>query len=101
MAALKLSKSDLINTLTADEELSGLTKKEIKMVVDKVFLILGAVIVAGGVATIQGFGRLFTRVAKAKSFKKIISGEIVEVGERNLPKMKFSKSLVNRVKGLI
>ena len=95
----KYSKSDLIALLIQKESLATLTKKEVKTVVDELFSSIEGIVVDGGAVTIQGLGRFFTREAKAKSFKKITTGEIVAVGERTLPKMKFSKSLVNKVKG--
>jgi DNA-binding protein HU-beta len=91
----KVSKSDLIDYLA---ESTGLSKKATKTVVDRLFDKIETTLVAGDAVTIQGFGRLFTREAKGRSFKKINSDEVINVDARSLPKIKFSKKFVERVK---
>jgi nucleoid DNA-binding protein len=91
----KYSKSDLINVVT---DKTGYAKKEVKNVVDTLFTEIADVVADGGVVTIQGFARFFTKEAQPRSFRKIHSDEIVQVGARQLPKTKFSRNLTNRVK---
>lgn len=91
----KLSKSDLI-TMVADE--TGQSKKDVKNVVDTLFVKIEAAIANGDAVTLQGFGRFYTREAKARVFRKINSTDIVNVGPRQLPKAKFSKKFIERVK---
>lgn len=92
----KFSKSDLVN-MVAEE--TGLTKKDVKRTVDTLFEKIGDIVAAGDSVTIQGFCRFFSKEAQARSFRKINSDEIVEVGVRSLPKAKFSKVFVDKVKG--
>lgn len=91
----KISKSDLINGVA---EKTGQSKKVTKGVVDMLFNDIQDAIVNGDVVTIQGFGRFYTRQAQGRFFKKINSTDIINVGPRSLPKTKFSKKLVERVK---
>ena len=93
----KFSKSDLINIIA---ENLGFTKKDVRAVVNTLFDTISDIIVEGNVITIQKFGRFFVRDAKPRSFKKVNTQEIIEVGERKLPKMRFSKELVSRVKSV-
>lgn len=97
----KLSKSDLINMVhgVANDELEmDISKKNVRAIVDTTFNSLKACLSEGTPVTIQGFGRFETREAKPRTFKKINSDEIVEVSARNLPKVKFSKKLVESIK---
>ena len=93
----RYSKSDLIEEIAGELELS---KKDVKAVVDNVFTKIEGIISTGGAVTIQGFGRFFVKEAKARSFKKIHSDEIVEVGARSLPKTKFSKRFTEKIRNI-
>ncbi len=92
----KYTKEDLVNSTAEKLELP---KKLVKSVVNSVFEDISDIVVEGGTVTIQRFGRFFSKEAKPRSFRKIHSNEIVEVGARDLPKIKFSKKLISRVKG--
>lgn len=96
MADSKYSKSDLIIQVA---ERTGMSKKDTKRVVDAIFDDISDIVATGGVVTIQGFARFFTKEAQPRQFRKIHSDEIVDVGTRDLPKTKFSKRFVERVKG--
>jgi nucleoid DNA-binding protein len=93
---LRCSKSDLIARAA---EATGASRKVVKSVVDTIFNDISNIVAAGGTVTIQGFARFFSKTAQPRSFRKINSGDIVEVGERDLPKTKFSKKFVERIKG--
>lgn len=97
MEKTKYSKSDLVN-MVAEE--TGHTKKAVKEVVDTLFDKMGDIVSGGDSVTIQGFARFFTKEAQARQFRKIHSNEILEVGPRPLPKTKFSKQFVDRVKSM-
>lgn len=96
MSENKYSKSDIIMRVA---EKTGNSKRNVKAIVDSTFNEIADIVADGGTVTIQGFARFFTKKAQPRSFRKINSGDIVEVGVRELPKTKFSKTLVNRVKG--
>jgi DNA-binding protein HU-beta len=90
MADNRFSKSDLIAMVVEETELS---KKDVKVVVDSLFEKIEDTIADGGVVTIQGFGRFFVKEAKARSFKKIHSDEVIEVGERHFQRPSSQRPL--------
>lgn len=91
----KVSKSDLVNIVAGKLEF---TKKDVKLVLNCLFDTVADLIVDGNIVTIQNFGRFYIREAKPRSFRKVRTDEIISVGYRNLPKVRFSKELVSRVK---
>lgn len=98
----KISKSDLVDIISGTLNYS---KKDVRDVVNCLFNTISDLIVGGNVVTIQNFGRFYIRTAKPRTFKRVGAGingtssaEIFMVGERNLPKIRFSRELVNRVK---
>ena len=93
----KLSKSKLIELVTDN---TGLAKKNVKAVIDSVFDTISTAVENKQVVSIQGFGRFFTKEAKPRQFRRINSTETVSVAARSLPKIKFSKRLVDKIKGV-
>jgi len=91
----KYSKADLVNLVS--EEV-GLSKRSVKEVVDSLFDTMSDIVSSGDSITIQGFARFYSKTAKERQFRKIHTDEIIRVDERQLPKAKFSKKLVERVK---
>ena len=92
---MKFSKSDLVERSAAR---TGLSKKLTKHVIDDVFGDMADIIADGGTITIQGLFRLYIKEAQPRTFRKINTGELMEVGERNLPKAKYSKNLISKIK---
>lgn len=76
----------------------GISKKLAKAIVKEVFQNIQDTIVSGGAVTIQGFGRFCQRTAEGRTYRTIRTNELREVGRRNLPKVKFAKNFINRVK---
>ncbi len=95
MEKTKYSKSDLVDII-ADE--TGQSKRSVKVVVDTLFDKIGDLVSDGNSVTIQGFARFFTKEAKPRQFRKIHTDEVIQVEARELPKTKFSKKFVERVK---
>jgi len=91
----RLTKTDLI-AATAEE--NGDSKKSVKKTIDTFLEKLTEAVAAGDIVTLQNLGRIFSKEAKPRSFRKIHSDEVIEVGFRNLPKIKFSKKFTTRVK---
>lgn len=91
----KLSTSELISKVA---EATGVSKKVAKQVIDTTFDTIGSSLSNGDSVTVQNFGRFFTKEAAPRDFKKIGTDEVVSVGARTLPKVKFSKNLVEATK---
>ena len=94
-AAIRLTKTDLI-AMVAEE--NGDNKKNVKKNIDSFFEKMISAIARGDIVTLQNLGRFFSKEAKPRSFRKINSDETIEVGFRDLPKVKFSKKFTSRVK---
>jgi len=90
----KYTKADIIECMADDLNMS---KKDAKKAVDYVFNFVDDVMVEGGVLTIQGHGQYCVRDAKPRTFKQIHTQELVSVGARILPKLKFSKALIKKL----
>lgn len=95
MEKTRYSKSDLVD-MVSDE--TGQSKRSVKVVVDSLFDKMGDLVSEGNSVTIQGFARFFTKEAKPRQFRKIHTDEVIQVAARDLPKTKFSKKFVDRVK---
>ena len=92
----KISKSQIIAEIAEEQ---GKTKTAVKEAIDAFIDKIEDAVAAGDSVTIQGFGRLYSRPAQGRSFRKINSNEVINVGPRVLPKTKFSKKFIEKVKG--
>lgn len=92
----KVSKSQLIEEIANEQEVSRMFTKEI---IDLFMEKIEEAVVNGDSVTLQGFGRIYSRETRGRAFRKINSEDFIDVGSRVLPKIKFSKKFVERVKG--
>ena len=89
-----MNKKDLI---TAIAEETGMTKKDVAIVVDAAFDKITAAMVAGDKVQLMGFGTFETRERGERTGKNPRTGETVTIAACKAPAFKAGKSLKDAV----
>ena len=89
-----MNKKDLI---TAIAEETGMTKKDVAIVVDAAFDKITAAMVAGDKVQLMGFGTFETRERGERTGKNPRTGETVTIEACKAPAFKAGKALKNAV----
>lgn len=92
----KILKSQLITEISTE---NNLTAAEVKLVVDALINKIKYHVCEGDIVTLHGYGRIYAKLSKCRAFRKINSPDWVYLPQRILPKTKFSKKFIERVKG--
>ncbi len=75
-----VNKSDIIEKVY--EKFDGLTKDEVKLIVNSIVDEIATTIERGGRVELRGFGTFSTRTRKAGKARNPKTGEVIEIGER-------------------
>jgi len=89
-----MTKADLVERIYEE---TGLTKKDIALVVDQLIEVISASLSKGKNIEIRGFGSFKVKERKGRIARNPRTGEPVEVPNRMVPVFKPSKELKNRV----
>lgn len=89
-----MTKADLVEKIYEE---TGLTKKDIALVVDHLIEVISESLATGNNIEIRGFGSFKVKERKGRIARNPRTGEPVEVPNRMVPVFKPSKELKNRV----
>ncbi len=89
-----MTKADLVERIYEE---TGLTKKDIALVVDHLIEVISESLATGNNIEIRGFGSFKVKERKGRIARNPRTGEPVEVPNRMVPVFKPSKELKNRV----
>ena len=93
---MKENKNSLINEV-ADE--LGLPRKEVKKIIDLFIKKITEALIDNKKVLIKGFATFSTKLAKPRAINDFQNdGKKIMIGERMLPKAKFSESFSKRIK---
>jgi integration host factor subunit beta len=85
-----MTKADLVDRVTAA---TGLTKRDVAVVVDRFIDAVGAALANGKHIEIRGFGSFKVKSRRARTARNPRTGATVEVPEKLVPYFKVSKEL--------
>ena len=85
-----MTKADLVDRVTAA---TGLTKRDVAVVVDRFIDAVGSALSAGKHIEIRGFGSFKVKSRRARIARNPRTGATVEVPEKVVPYFKVSKEL--------
>ena len=85
-----MTKADLVDRVTAA---TGLTKRDVAVVVDRFIDAVGNALAAGNHIEIRGFGSFKVKSRRARVARNPRTGATVEVPEKTVPYFKVSKEL--------
>ena len=85
-----MTKADLVDRVTAA---TGLTKRDVAVVVDRFIDAVGNALAAGNHIEIRGFGSFKVKSRRARIARNPRTGATVEVPEKTVPYFKVSKEL--------
>jgi len=85
-----MTKADLVDRVTAA---TGLTKRDVAVVVDRFIEAVSAALAAGSHIEIRGFGSFKVKSRRARVARNPRTGATVEVPEKLVPYFKVSKEL--------
>jgi integration host factor subunit beta len=85
-----MTKADLVDRITAA---TGLTKRDVAVVVDRFIDAVGGALAAGKHIEIRGFGSFKVKARRSRVARNPRTGETVRVREKKVPYFKVSKEL--------
>jgi integration host factor subunit beta len=85
-----MTKADLVDRIT---EATGLTKRDVAVVVDRFIDAIGGALAAGKHIEIRGFGSFKVKFYNGYKGRNPKTGDIIEVGGKKLPFFKVGKEL--------
>jgi integration host factor beta subunit len=85
-----MTKADLVDRVTAA---TGLTKRDVAIVVDRFVEAVGAALAEGNHIEIRGFGSFKVKSRRARVARNPRTGDTVQVPEKVVPYFKVSKEL--------
>ena len=95
---MNITKADIVNAVATK---TGLTKIEIKKVIDETFETIIHSVSEGKRIELRGFGVFKSKKRKARMARNPKTGIAVELKERNVPVFKASPDFNRKVKGEI
>lgn len=90
-----MNKTELVDLI---KEKTGITKKDIKEVIDATTDIIAESLEKGEKVSLVGFGTFLTSHRKERVGKNPQTGEKIKIAARNVPKFTPGKSLKDQVK---
>jgi integration host factor subunit beta len=85
-----MTKADLVDRITAA---TGLTKRDVAVVVDRFIDAIGSALAAGKHIEIRGFGSFKVKARRSRVARNPRTGDTVRVPEKQVPYFKVSKEL--------
>ncbi|MCU9959312.1 MULTISPECIES: HU family DNA-binding protein [Bacillus] len=90
-----MNKKELIGAVA---EATGLTKKDVELVVDSTFDVITSALKDGEKVKVHGFGSFEVRERAARKGRNPQSGEEIEIPATNAPAFKAAKALKDAIK---